>query len=157
MWTQGEWFHPGIVDRAQELVDAVGVPLDIRTAGRHGAATLCYSNYWVANERFWDAYVGGVLVPIAELVEGQPESPVVRRVMEETLHTTPAPFLPFIAERLFTTFLAEHREFTTAALPARPRGGEPQRLRPRCSCRRMRTGSIAPTPKAISRLTFRRC
>ncbi len=58
---------------------------------RHGPATLCYCNFWVGNERFWEEYVGGFLIPIAEFLESNPDHPVSRSVLETTKHITPCP------------------------------------------------------------------
>jgi len=79
---QGEVYHPGLTKRAQALLDASGVDLEIASMGRHGPAILCYCNFWVGTERFWDDYVGGVLSPIAEVLEYQPDSAVSRAVHE---------------------------------------------------------------------------
>jgi hypothetical protein len=68
VWMQGEVSHPGLGARAQELLDASGVDLRIAEVPRHGPATLCYCNFWVGTQQFWEDYVGGVLTPLAELL-----------------------------------------------------------------------------------------
>lgn len=110
IWMQGETSHPGIIERARALLDACAVNLPISpTQGRNGPDTLCFSNFWLGGQRVWDDYVGGVLHPIATFVEAHPGHPAVQRVMEGTFHTSPTPFLPFIVERLFSTWLVHAR------------------------------------------------
>ena len=104
-WMQGEIVHPGLMVQAQRLLDASGVALKLADAPRQGPDVLCFCNYWVGTEKFWDQYVGGLLLPIAEFLEKNPTHPVTSSVFTPTLHTDPAPFLPFIIERLFSTYL----------------------------------------------------
>ena len=59
VWMQGEVSHPGLTKRAQALLDSSGVDLKIAKIARHGPNVLCYCNFWVGTERFWDDYVGG--------------------------------------------------------------------------------------------------
>ncbi|RDJ98741.1 hypothetical protein [Paraburkholderia lacunae] len=115
VWMQGEHAHPGLADAAQSLLDACKVDFDIERTPRHGPGLLAYSNFWVGSERFWDEYVGGVLVRIAEFLEENPDHEVTRKVMEDTTHTDPAPFLPFIVERLFSTYISQRPELKIAA------------------------------------------
>jgi|SRR5579863_84384 len=106
VWMQGEESHPGLISRAQALLDVTGVKLRINDVPRHGPDLLCYCNFWVGTEQFWDDYVGGVLVPIAEYLENNPDDATSRAVLDQTTHTDPAPFLPFIIERLFSSYLS---------------------------------------------------
>jgi hypothetical protein len=106
VWMQGENAHPGLIARAQALLDATGVELRIDDVPRHGPDLLCYCNFWAGTEQFWDDYVGGVLIPIADYLDNNPDVPTVRAVLDQTMHTDPAPFLPFIIERLFSSHLS---------------------------------------------------
>jgi hypothetical protein len=106
VWMQGEHAHPGLQEAAQSLLDAAGIGWRLNEVPRQGNGTLSYCNFWVGTPCFWDSYVGGVLVPIADFLEGNPDHPVARAVMLDTTHTDPAPFLPFIIERLFSTYLS---------------------------------------------------
>ncbi|QCB46350.1 hypothetical protein [Hydrogenophaga sp. PAMC20947] len=115
VWMQGESYHPGLVQCAQDLLDAAGLSLQISSVGRHGPALMAYSNFWVASPGFWDRYVGGVLDPIAKFLESDPTHPAALAVMADTYHTDQAPFLPFIAERLFSTFLSFNPDLKIAA------------------------------------------
>ncbi|ABD89715.1 hypothetical protein [Rhodopseudomonas palustris] len=106
VWMQGENAHPGLVARAQALLDACGIAIRVAELPRHGPDLLCYCNFWVGTEQFWEDYVGGVLVPMAEFLEAHPEHPACRDVLKTTVHIPPSPFLPFIVERLFSSYLS---------------------------------------------------
>jgi len=120
VWMQGEGVHPGLTERAQGLLDAVGIHWDISKIGRQKQGVVCYSNFWLGTPKFWRSYVGGVLVPIAEFLENNPSHEVSLAVLEETDHTERAPFLPFIIERLFSTFLSFNSDVKVAAYPLGP-------------------------------------
>mgnify|MGYP006184448895 CR=1 FL=1 len=117
VWGQGEPWHPGLMQAAQSLMDAVGIPWKMACIPRHDERFLAFSNFWVANEKFWNAYVGGVLIPIADFLQQQPDHPAAALVMQDTYHTDQAPFLPFIIERLFSTFISLHPEFGCKSYP----------------------------------------
>ncbi|MGF6923387.1 hypothetical protein [Paraburkholderia sp. 40] len=115
VWMQGEYAHPGLAHAAQLLSDACKLGWQIKDTPRHDQRYVAYSNFWVGSQVFWERYVGGVLVPIAEFLESEPESGVARHVMVDTIHTDPAPFLPFIIERFFSTFISTQKDLRAAA------------------------------------------
>ncbi|WP_434113407.1 hypothetical protein [Paraburkholderia caffeinilytica] len=117
VWMQGEINHPGLTERAQDLLNECGIRWDLARVPRHDARVLCYSNFWVGNEAFWERYVGAVLNRIALHIESNPHSTAVIAVMGETWHTDAAPFLPFIIERLFSTFLSLEPSIHVAVYP----------------------------------------
>ena len=119
---QGEHFHAGITGRAQALLDASGLAWKLESIPRHNHSNLCYCNFWVATPRFWDDYVGGVLNKIATFLESNPDDPVAKSVMEQTQYDDPLPFLPFIVERLLTTYLSLNPDIEVRAYPSQ---GEP--------------------------------
>jgi hypothetical protein len=116
-WMQGEHAHPGLVERSQLLLNACEIPWNLCEAPRQSANTLCYCNFWVGSQSFWESYVGKVLVPIATFLETQSDSEAARAVLEPTIHSDDAPFLPFVAERLFSTYLSLHPDVKAAAYP----------------------------------------
>lgn len=121
VWMQGEAAHPGLIGRAQDLLDVSGVELRIADMPRHGPHLLCYGNFWVGTERFWNEYVGGILVPIAEFLEKNPDHSTSRSALDTTRHTDPGPFLPFIVERLFSSFLSRPpRDIAVRGYPTDP-------------------------------------
>jgi hypothetical protein len=120
VWMQGEGSHPGLLERAQALVDAAGLGWDLAATPRHDRSNTCFGNFWVATPRFWDDYVGGVLDPIASYLDDHPQSEVTRSVLEPAPYLVQAPYLPFIAERLFSTYLSLHPELVVASTDIAP-------------------------------------
>ncbi len=110
-WTAGDFSHPGLVARSQALLDAVGVPWRLSEQPYYGSDITCYCNYWVASEAFWERYVGGVLLPIADHVERFDDSEAVQAILSRAPHISPAPFLAFTVERLFSTMLRENPKY----------------------------------------------
>ncbi len=117
VWMQGEYAHPGLMTSAQNLLNAVGIPWDIKNVPRHGYDNLSYSNFWVGSSQFWDIYVGSVLKPIALFLKTEPSNFACRQVLKPTSHTDPAPYLPFIIERLFSTFLSLNQDVSFISYP----------------------------------------
>ncbi|EEA04145.1 conserved hypothetical protein [Burkholderia sp. H160] len=117
VWMQGEANHPGLMERSQALLDAVEMDWNLSATPRNDARTLSYSNFWVGTEQFWDEYIGGIIEPIARFLEQNPDHDVARSVMDATYHSDPAPFLPFIVERLLSAFLAARADLSVAAYP----------------------------------------
>ncbi len=111
VWMQGEIAHPGLTALAQELLNAVELNWDLSQVPRHNQSNLCYANFWVGSEQFWEAYVGGVLNPIATFIEQNSAHPLVASILKPTYHTDAASFLPFIIERLFSTYLSLNDQF----------------------------------------------
>lgn len=117
VWMQGEYAHPGLTKSTQDLLNAVGIPWDISKVPRHDSRVLSYSNFWVASPHIWDAYVGGILKPIAQFLSSEPDHPASKQALKSTSHTKPAPYLPFIIERLFSTFLTMDQEVSFSSYP----------------------------------------
>ncbi|WP_144108550.1 hypothetical protein [Paraburkholderia sp. BCC1886] len=116
-WMQGEHAHPELTARSQLLLDACGIGWNLKEAPRQSPGTLCYCNFWIGSQSFWENYVGQVLVPIANFLETQSNTAAARAVLEPTVHSDDAPFLPFVAERLFSTFLTLNSAVKVAAYP----------------------------------------
>ena len=60
VWTQGEFWHPGLTELGDALFSAAGYPIQIELLPRNTAASLSYSNYWVGSEGFWDIFMAFV-------------------------------------------------------------------------------------------------
>lgn len=105
VWMQGELAHPGLIDLTKELLNHLNLDYQLLMEKRQGPNILCYCNFWAGTPSFWEKYVGGVLMPIVNFLEGHSESNLVRKLTSKTKYVDPAPFLPFIVERLFSTFL----------------------------------------------------
>ena len=117
VWMQGEHAHPGLGTATQAVLDAVGIPWQLREVPRHGPGLLAYGNFWVARPAFWQAYVGEVLQPIADFLLREPSHQAALGILSATRHTDAAPFLPFMIERLLSTYLSLNAQWRVAAYP----------------------------------------
>jgi hypothetical protein len=104
VWHHGESCHPGVMPLSQRLFDRAGIHFDLATMGRNDQRTLLYSNFWVGNERFWDAFmdVNLRLLDALERLDPNVRHQYFRR--DATYHD-PVPVLPFVFERLFSTLM----------------------------------------------------
>lgn len=99
LWEQGDYYHSGILDLAQEALWKTGFEIDLHKMGRvKSIAQHC--NFWVGNKKFWQDYMG-FLMPIANFMLSNQKF-----FTPTTYELGPKPFFPFIIERLFTTYLA---------------------------------------------------
>jgi hypothetical protein len=117
VWMHGEIAHLGLMKAAVNLLSAAQVPLDILKTPRQGSNLLLYSNFWIASQKFWNDYVGNVLKPIYKFVTENSNDLVTIQVMSLTKHTVNAPLLPFIVERLFSTYLSFNPNIIPIAYP----------------------------------------
>ncbi|MDF0604319.1 hypothetical protein HZU77_001475 [Neisseriaceae bacterium TC5R-5] len=115
VWEQGEYWHPGLLERADFLFKSAG--LDIQTAKlpRNSSDTLLYSNYWVANEFFWEKFMRFVctLTTAIDRLENKDQ----KEFFALAPHYAAATFYPFIFERMFSTFLSIDKSFRCLAYP----------------------------------------
>lgn len=117
VWMEGEIAHPGITQHAQALLDACGIGCDLKSVPRHDQSNLCYANFWVGSQQFWEDYVGGVLNKIAQFIESNPTNCIVKNILNNTQHTDHATFLPFIIERMFSTYISLNKCLKVAYYP----------------------------------------
>jgi len=117
VWEQGEEMHPGLISNAQALLDAIQIPIDLKLTPRHDSRLLAYCNFWVADRNFWEQYVGNILIPISDFLDQEPKHPAAKGIMAPTQHTLATPLLPFLIERLYSTWISMHPEHRVAAYP----------------------------------------
>lgn len=113
VWTQGEFWHPGLGDLADALFAAAGHSIRVEALPRNTAASLLYSNYWVGNEGFWRVYmafVRNIAAAVDNLSAGDRT-----KLFGLAPHSAPATYFAFVFERLFSTFLVLHEDI--AGLP----------------------------------------
>lgn len=120
VWSHAEACHTGIVKIAQQLLSDASIKLVLDIDARHDSSVLSYSSFWCGTRSFWHSFVGEILNPLAIFLEANPNAPSVQNAMQETLHADPAPFLPFITERLFTTYISQKPDLTIASYPLNP-------------------------------------
>lgn len=108
VWTQGEHFHPGISDIARHLLDSCGydaaVVDDPMTPDQ-----MCFCSYFVATKDIWRKYLE-FLSRILAAADTLP--PALRACYDGSAQYTRDPslgMLPFIVERMFSTYLILHQ------------------------------------------------
>lgn len=106
VWMQGETAHPGLIRTANDLLAASGIGWRVEEVLRQKPTVVGYSSFWVGNANFWNRYVGQILLPVTNFIINNPDHQAVKAVMKTTVHTDAAPYLPFVLERLFSTFLS---------------------------------------------------
>jgi hypothetical protein len=117
IWEEAEQWHTGIKPLTEDLFKRLEYRIDLNTFVSRCEET-CYCNYWIANRRFWDAFMT-FAEPVANCLECG-LSGKQREFLETSRRTTKqgVSFRPFIMERLFTTFLALSRgHFAHIRLP----------------------------------------
>lgn len=98
VWDQGEYWHPGIKERAVRLLGECGIEADLdRRVDTF--ATTAYCNYFVAGSRFWDAYFK-LMTRVFEALEKRRREGKGSR--QATIHNGRRyRFEPFLVERFF--------------------------------------------------------
>lgn len=113
VWEHGEAFHPRITEITRKLLLECQYPDSILKIETPPNLTA-YCNYWIANKSFWEKYIA-FLRPIWDTVNSS-NSEVVQTLSKPADQFINAPYLPFIFERLFSTFLTINK-FNSAAIP----------------------------------------
>jgi hypothetical protein len=113
-WMQGEFMHPGLIKIAQDLLKAAEIDMVINDTDRHSQRHLCFCNFWVGNQRFWKEFVGGVLVKLNDFIDNNPNHNSVLNAQLGTAHTSQACFIPFIVERLFSSWIYQRKDNLSA-------------------------------------------
>ena len=115
VWEQGEFWHPGVAELADSLFAAAASPIRTASLPRNTASSLLYSNYWVGDCKFWDAFmgfVGQLTIAIEHLADREREE-----LFGLAPHYAPAAYFAFVFERMFSTFLVLHDEVSRLAFP----------------------------------------
>lgn len=113
VWKQGEAFHPNLLSITSSLFKQCNYSADLLSNETPPNLTS-YCNYWVANKAFWDAYIE-FLTPLWSYIKKLDfdQNEILKRQGDQV---TGSPYLPFIFERLFSTFLTTSN-FKTLQLP----------------------------------------
>jgi hypothetical protein len=120
VWVQGEPSHPSFLELVTAVFNAAGLPHE-ELASIDISARFASANYFVATPAFWASYLRFV-----RLVLGKAERKMPAR-MRTLLHSRAADqnnfhfgatYVPFVVERLFTTFLtSEGASFKACKVP----------------------------------------
>lgn len=103
VWTQGEYWHPGLGEQADRLFAGAGLPLSVRRLPRNSSASLLYCNYWAGNGTFWARFMD-FTERLGEAVGGL-KSDDREQLFKLAPHYAPAKYFAFVFERMFSTFL----------------------------------------------------
>lgn len=104
IWQQAEVHHPGIIGLAQRIFDRVGVAVDLATLEQPREQVL-FCNYWAGTSRFWDEYMAFCEPVYRQIMEGL-DAADRKLIWSRADREIDAAYVPFIMERLVSTFLA---------------------------------------------------
>ena len=126
MWVQGEVSHPQFLELVRLFYAAAGLEdKDLRVIESSGNFTA--SNYFVASPKFWAAFipfVKRVLVTADRVLDPKVRDLIHSKVADDKGLHAGATYVPFIVERLFTTFMRSEGKGLKSykvALPERER------------------------------------
>lgn len=109
VWRQGEAFHPGIIKLADKVITLAHPHVDIVGMTNY-PKEFSFCNYWVGNEKFWEAYMNFSLPIFDVLMNGlNPEEKTLLWAAAD--RKTKSPLFPFITERFLSTMLAHDPAF----------------------------------------------
>lgn len=104
IWQQAELHHPGILALAQRIFDAVGRDLDLASLDQPREQVL-FCNYWAGTLGFWNGFMGFCEPVYHHILHGLDDAER-RLIWSRADREIDAPYVPFIMERLFSTYLA---------------------------------------------------
>ena len=117
VWEQGEFFHKGLRQVAEEALTIAGFNNSAINAFMTEYNT-CYCSYFVARKEFWEDYLdflSHIIVALDNLSEETKEiyNSSANYARDNTLN-----MFPFLIERLFSTFLVlRHNKYKVHAKP----------------------------------------
>lgn len=106
VWTQGDYFHPGMSELAADVFDEIGFDVDV-TEMVNGEQDTAFCNYWVARPSFWRRYLPYITATL-DLASRADRAPLAARLNAPVPRHASATYLTFILERIFTSLI--HRD-----------------------------------------------
>jgi hypothetical protein len=103
VWAQGEMWTPGITRIAQEIIDACGYSIELRSMPRT-LRTLAFCNFWAGSPDFWERYMDFCL-KIYDYIRANSSGALTEELLQVADLSRNASYFSFIFERLFSTFL----------------------------------------------------
>lgn len=114
IWQQAEIHHPGILGLTQRILDAVGIAVDLAALEQPREQVL-FCNYWAGTRRFWDGFMGFCEPIHYHILHGLDEAD--RELLwSRADQKIDACYVPFIMERLFSTYLAHNPDVRARGL-----------------------------------------
>lgn len=126
MWVQGEVSHPQFLDLVRLFYGAAGLD-DKELKAIEASGNFTAANYFVASPKFWDLFipfVKRVLVAADRALDPKVRDLLHSKVADDKSLHAGATYIPFIVERLFTTFMRSEGKGLKSykvALPERER------------------------------------
>jgi len=114
IWQQAEVHHPGIIGLSQRIFDQLGVAVDLATLEQPREQVL-FCNYWAGTRRFWDEYMA-FCEPVHRQILSGLDAADRAFAWSRADREIDAPYVPFIMERLFSTFLAMRPDLRSRGL-----------------------------------------
>jgi hypothetical protein len=116
MWEQGEYWHSGLKEIASEVLNKLNLIKNVEQVPRQDHNSLCYSNFWVGNSKFWGKF-GEIISKLKQLIYA--DKKLNQKLFEMTFHHNEytSPFFPFFFERLFSTFILLNKDIKYLAYP----------------------------------------
>jgi hypothetical protein len=108
VWQHGDFYHPGLTEFTASLLRKAGYEIDI-LGQTNRPDQAGYSNYWVANSKFWKLYTQFTR-PLEQYIRHQltpDESKYLYTIADPVSNCS---HIPFIFERMFTTLLVHNKE-----------------------------------------------
>lgn len=103
VWADGEKYHPGLIALANEILHRLGYNIDVASLDM---TTYFFSNFFIANKRFWEEYMKFVDALLTLCQEDQVlHGKVLGKGRSNYYQDPTAPMFPFLVERFTPTFV----------------------------------------------------
>jgi hypothetical protein len=103
VWLQGDRCHPGILPFVEKMFRSLSYEISPRELVQpYQVGAFC--NYWVGNARFWKEFIE-FCEPAYQYIETRLDPEDAKFIHSRADRSIQAPYIPFIMERFFTTFL----------------------------------------------------
>lgn len=106
VWDHGDFYHSDLTKFTSLLLKKAGYELDIMHQ-KNTPAQTAYSNYWVGNSKFWKMYMD-FTYPMERYIRTRLTDEENKFMSTIADNGSNCSYIPFILERMFTTFLVTH-------------------------------------------------
>lgn len=108
VWLQGEYYHKGILDFMQNILNKCDININLREI-IHKENLGTYCNYWIGNNFFWDEYMKFTL-PIYKYLTKRLSDKEKDFLYSDSNYYIGSNYIPFIMERMFSTLLSYNKK-----------------------------------------------
>jgi hypothetical protein len=116
IWEHGEHCHPGLKALSSDLFKESGLNFEINQFPRQTWKEIAFCNYWVGNAKFWSEFML-FLDPVLKTLDRDASGG--RKYYRPTEYSREGNylFIPFILERMFSTFISMNTTIRMAKFP----------------------------------------